>query len=418
MAMLDSHAMSVAERIFRHNAGRDPELVARKYARLATDPFLFLRGTCHLFYADWRGGRVLDSAPRAWVCGDLHLENFGSYKGDNRLAYFDLNDFDEAALAPCTWEIARLLVSLHVARNALGFDLRAARALSRCFLDHYVAALADGKPRWIERSLARGMIGELLRQVELRRRRDFLDQRTRHDGKRRCLLIDGEKLIALKRNEREALLAWFEKFAKQWDDPKFYRPLDVAYRAAGTGSLGLARYAILVRGAGSPNGNLILDMKIAGDSAAGMRLARAQPKWPDDATRIVTVQRRAQAIAPAFLMPVHYAGHDFVLKEMQPSQDRLDLESVGGAVKPLSGAIGAMGRLVAWSALRGGARQDAANADELIAFAQDRAWARPLVEYVEHYAQRVVVDWREFRDTWQDAQGTVSARSKRVRGKR
>lgn len=407
--MLDSRAMSVAERIYRHNAGRDPELVARKYARLATNPFVFLRGTCHLFYGDWHGGRVLDAAPRAWICGDLHLENFGSYKGDNRLAYFDLNDFDEAALAPCSWEIARVLVSLHVARSSLGFDLRQARALTRCFLDHYVTSLADGKARWIERLLARGMIGDLLHQVELRKRRAFLDQRTERDGGRRKLLIDGVKLIALRKNERAELLAWFEQFARHLDGshpktPTFHRPLDAARRAAGTGSLGLTRYAILVRGSGSPHGNVILDMKIAGDSAAGKRLARAQPKWPDEATRIVTVQRRAQAIAPAFLMPVHYAGRTFVLKELQPSQDRLDLKSVAGAAKPLSSAIGAMGQLVAWSALRGSGRQGAANADELTAFAHDRAWQRPLIEYVEDYARQVIADWREFRAAWQDAQ--------------
>ncbi len=87
--------MDIAQRIFRYNAGRDAQLVERKYARIAADPFAFLRGTCHLFYEDWHGGRALDAAPNAWICGDLHLENLGSYKGDNRLAYFDLNDFDE-----------------------------------------------------------------------------------------------------------------------------------------------------------------------------------------------------------------------------------------------------------------------------------------------------------------------------------
>ncbi|TLY50181.1 MAG: DUF2252 domain-containing protein [Gammaproteobacteria bacterium] len=408
--------MRVAERIYRYNAGRDPQLLQRKYARLATDPFVFLRGTCHLFYADWHGGRRLDTAPRAWICGDLHLENFGSYKGDNRLAYFDLNDFDEAALAPCTWEIARVLVSLHVAARSLGLGLREARALSRCFLDHYAAALASDKPRWIERSLARGMIGALLSQVELRRRRDFLDQRTQRDGKLRRLLIDSEKLIALHKDEREQLLAWFEKFAATQPDPKLYRPLDAAVRVAGTGSLGLTRYAILVRGAGSPHGNLILDMKIAVESAAASRLARAQPTWPDEATRIVTVQQRAQAIAPAFLTPVHYAGRDFVLKELQPSQDRLDLQSVEGALKPLSGAISAMGQLVAWSALRGSARQGAANADELVEFARVRTWLRPLIEYAEDYARQVGADWREFRSAWQDEHKTAPAR--RERGKR
>ena len=61
---------------------------------------LFLRGSAHLFHARLKRG-VFKPAPVAWCCGDMHLENFGSYHGDNGLAYFDINDFDEAALAPC-----------------------------------------------------------------------------------------------------------------------------------------------------------------------------------------------------------------------------------------------------------------------------------------------------------------------------
>ncbi|HEY8011453.1 MAG TPA: DUF2252 family protein [Rudaea sp.] len=396
--------MDVAKRIFRFNAGRDARLLERKYARIAADPFVFLRGTCHLFFEDWRGGRELDAAPNAWICGDLHLENLGSYKGDNRLAYFDINDFDEAALAPCTWEVARFLVSLHVGTRSLGLDLREARALSRCFLDAYVAALADGKPRWIERSIADGLIGTLLGRVEQRRRKDFLNRHTVKDGKRRRFLIDDEHLLALKNDEREALLDWFGRYAARQPDAKFYRPLDVAQRIAGTGSLGLARYAILAQGKGSPNGNYVLDLKLAGNSSVGKRLPKRQPEWPDEAMRIVTVQKRMQAIAPAFLTPVDFVDRAFVLKELQPLQDRLDLSAVQGKVKPLSAVIGSMGQLVAWSALRGSGRQGAACADDLIAFAQDSRWTRALIDYVEDYTPKVIADWRRFRKVWQSMQ--------------
>jgi uncharacterized protein (DUF2252 family) len=392
--------VNVAERIYRHNAGRDPDLVARKYARIASDPFLFLRGTCHLFYEDWRGGRVLDAAPQSWICGDLHLENMGSYKGDNRLSYFDLNDFDEAALAPCTWEIARFLVSVHVAARSLGIPLREVRGLSRRFLDAYLAALASGKARWIERAIAQGLIGALLEQVQARKRKAFLDRRTVREGKRRRLVIDGERLVAAAPSDRDALFAWFEHFAARQDNPKFFRPIDVARRGAGTGSLGLRRYAVLVRGNGSPNGNYLLDMKPAGHSSAGERLAWLQPRWKNEAERIVTVQQRMQAIAPAFLMPVHFDRRDWVLKELQPSQDRLDLAAAHGSLPALADAVASMGCLVAWSALRASGRQGAATADDLVAFASSREVIKPLLAYVEAYAAQVAEDWRAFRNAW------------------
>ena len=63
----------------------------------------------------------------------MHLENFGSFKGDNRLAYFDLNDFDEGILAPASWDIARMLTSLRVAAPTLGLQPSEAQAMCEHF---------------------------------------------------------------------------------------------------------------------------------------------------------------------------------------------------------------------------------------------------------------------------------------------
>jgi uncharacterized protein (DUF2252 family) len=92
--------LDIAAEVAKFNSGRDAERLNMKYQRMRTSPFIFLRGTCHLFYKRLPSGGVLEASPRTWVCGDMHLENFGSYKGDNRLVYFDINDFDEACIAP------------------------------------------------------------------------------------------------------------------------------------------------------------------------------------------------------------------------------------------------------------------------------------------------------------------------------
>src|SRR5580693_5096954 len=97
----------IIEEILEFNKGRNPELVKLKYLAMKESPFRFFRGTAHLFYKDIKGSKLLD-APLAFICGDAHLENFGSFKGDNRLAYFDMNDFDEAFLGPVTIDIIRL----------------------------------------------------------------------------------------------------------------------------------------------------------------------------------------------------------------------------------------------------------------------------------------------------------------------
>lgn len=400
----------VHQRILKYNTGRDADLLARKYARIAEDPFLFLRGTCHLFSQDSRRQRELDKAPPAWICGDLHLENFGSYKGENRLSYFDLNDFDEAALAPCTWEPARLLVSLHVAARSLKLPKREVRTLARDYVAAYVGALVDGKARWIERTLAQGMVRDLLDQVGMRKRKLFLDRHTRSIRECRRFVIDGEHLLPVTAKERSRLMKWFEHFAASQERPKFYRPLDVARRVAGTGSLGLPRYVAIVRGKGSPNGNYLLDLKQASPSSVAASLPKLQPRWSSEAQRIVTVQKRAQAIAPAFLMAVEFEKSSFVLKELQPTQDRLDLLQAKGRIEPLASVIVTMGRLTAWSALRGSGRQGAADGDALVDFASGDKWRKQILEFAEAYAADVVVDWREYRQAWRDGAFSVGSK--------
>jgi len=112
-------ATTLVERIKHFNAGCDPNILSLKYRAMRESAFAFYRGTCHLFYEDWPLRSALNDAPAVWICGDLHLENFGSYKAENRLVYFGLTDFDEAVLAPCTWDVARMVTSIFVAAQQL-----------------------------------------------------------------------------------------------------------------------------------------------------------------------------------------------------------------------------------------------------------------------------------------------------------
>ena len=103
--------MSVVSEIHSWNRGRELQRLRLKYGKMETDAFSFFRGTAHLFYRDWPLDTALDDAPLVWACGDLHLENFSAFRGDDGRAYFDVNDFDEAALATASWDLARLLTA-------------------------------------------------------------------------------------------------------------------------------------------------------------------------------------------------------------------------------------------------------------------------------------------------------------------
>ena len=215
--------MNIVKRIQKANAGRDPELLARKYRALRRSPFTFLRGTNGLFYDRLAGSGYDVTAPAVWCCGDLHLQNFGSYRGDNGLVYFDLNDFDGAALAPASWELVRLATSLRVALNELGQSEQRVATLVEALISTYAATLADGKAGWIERDSAQGVVQQLLAQLRDRKRPAFLDSRTVEAKKQRHLLVDGSKALPVPEAERALVAATIDGFAASIGQPAALR---------------------------------------------------------------------------------------------------------------------------------------------------------------------------------------------------
>lgn len=87
--------------------------------------------------------------------------------------------------------------------------------------------------------------------------------RTHRKGKRRPIRIDGRKALAASDKQRMKVTAFMADFAARQNNPAFFQILDVARRITGTGSLGVERYLILVRGRGSPDRNFLLDLKQA-----------------------------------------------------------------------------------------------------------------------------------------------------------
>ncbi len=394
-------ARSCVRSIREFNAGRDPERLALKYRAMRGSAFAFLRGTCHLFYAGLPQSALPDS-PLAWACGDLHMENFGSYKGDNRLVYFDINDFDEAALAPCVCDLVRLLASLLAAAAALGMDDVQALRLCGTLLDAYAAALASGKARWVERETAQGVVRELLDSLHSRGRAHFLDRRTERAGGERSIRTDGRKALPANARDRERIAAFMQEFAAMQARPEFYRVIDIARRIAGTGSLGVARYVILVEGKGSPDGNYLLDLKQALPSALAAQVEARQPRWANEAERVVCLQERVQAVPPAFLRAVKIGGRAYVLKALQPSEDRVALESWQGHFHRLEGLMRSLGEILAWAQLRASGREGSATADELIAFALRKKWRAEIVDLARECSERVAREWSEFCGAYDD----------------
>lgn len=112
----------------RWRASRIPTVEAdleAKHEKLAVSPFTLLRGTYYRFLAQF--GELLPelaAAPKTVAVGDLHVENFGTWRDhDGRLGW-GVNDFDEIDVLPYTVDLVRLATSagLAIAEGHLKLD--------------------------------------------------------------------------------------------------------------------------------------------------------------------------------------------------------------------------------------------------------------------------------------------------------
>jgi hypothetical protein len=118
--------------------------LARKWQKMSAGPFPFLRATY------WRWAETifdicpaLEAAPTVLAVGDIHLENFGTWRDDDGRVVWGVNDFDEAAEMPYVLDLVRLATSAILARPSRVFP---ARNICGAILKGYAHGLKDPRP--------------------------------------------------------------------------------------------------------------------------------------------------------------------------------------------------------------------------------------------------------------------------------
>jgi len=372
-------------------------LLELKYKHMREDKYRFLRAIPHLFYEDTMSHAFLHESPNVWLCGDLHLENLGSYKGDNRVAYFDINDFDECLLGPCLLDISRMLTSIFVASANLNVTKQEAYILCRSFTDTYFEMLGQGYIRDLEKQTTSGAIKQFLKKVQERKRKAFLKKKTKTKRGKTKIIIDGIHTLPLKEGEKKLVIKCLHKWAEGSGNPKFYNVKDITFRIAGTSSLGIKRYIVLVEGRGSLGGYFLIDIKEALPSCIEKFIRVPQPKWKSEAERVVEVQKRILSVPPALLDTINIEKKSFVLKELQPTADRIDYTMFHGNIKKLKNMLENMASITAWSNLRSSGRQGSAIADELIYFAKnEQKLKKEVIDFAFAYSKTIEGYYKEY----------------------
>src|SRR5262245_19285428 len=115
-----------------------------KHQRMRESAFVFLRATFYRWMQWWPlvCAQAAD-APKILAIGDLHLENFGTWRDTEARLNWGVNDFDEAAVLPYTNDLVRLAVSAVLASREEHITI-SLDAVAEAVLDGYEEGVRTG----------------------------------------------------------------------------------------------------------------------------------------------------------------------------------------------------------------------------------------------------------------------------------
>ncbi len=327
-----------------------PDGLREKHERMAKDPFRFFRATCYRF-ARVLPGIVPDRAgtPVVPSVGDAHVENFGTWRdGEGRLVW-GINDFDEAAALPCSYDLMRLATSARLAPDGKGRGRERVAAILdgyRAGLDAPRSCIVDGRAPWMA-----PLLGGALEQDDVK---------------------TGDPLAeaAVPGEVREALVEAMPAGAR-----------DIAYssRQKGGGSLGRPRYLATGWWRGGP---IVREAKALAPSAWDWAASRPGPVGQF----LVLATGRYRAPDPFLAISAGY-----VIRRIAADSRKIDIG--GAAEQALDGdLLRAMGADLAAIHVSGRVSAEPIRADLK---ARDKDWLRDAAKALETSVEANFEAWRE-----------------------
>ena len=278
----------------------DRRALSFKHQQMSLALFPFFRATFYRWVQVWR--EVTEEtaiAPRLLAVGDLHLENFGTWRDVEGRLIWGVNDFDEVYKMPYTMDLVRLVTSAHAAAVEEHIAIRP-RDASDAILEGYRDALREGGRPFVLAENHRW-----LRKIALNRLRDATVFWQR-------LARLGKSQVRLPRNVESQLRKLL---------PDVSMPCEKKRRMAGLGSLGHPRVVLL----GQWHGCYV--------AREAKQLAPSACVWvrgvgPDGQhERYAEILKRAIRVPDPFVSP--YQG--WLLRRLAPDCSRIELVSLPGS---------------------------------------------------------------------------------------
>ncbi|WP_370327347.1 DUF2252 domain-containing protein [Euzebya sp.] len=312
-----------------------------KFEKLAGSLYSFFRGTSLLFYRDIAGEDAW--MPTVLTLGDVHPENFGVMPSADDVPIFGVNDFDEAYYAPFTWDLKRGAVGFMIGAEVEGGKGRKKRRkIARRFVRGYIDGIegfsTDGgeQERQLRLDTAPPLIADLIADA-LQDRSEWLAS-DHQDEYRRGFRNDDDELVKVTSRTEEFQEVLHRLVADNDIDVPArageLRVKDVAMRrGAGTASLGLARYYLMVEGPlADGTDDLIIELKQARRSALAGLVPPTElgidASEQGHGARIAHAQGVQLVRGDVFYGHVDFEGRSFMSRERAPYREDIDLDDL------------------------------------------------------------------------------------------
>ncbi|HTG83950.1 MAG TPA: DUF2252 family protein, partial [Gemmatimonadales bacterium] len=275
----------------------DEQGLKLKQAKMRDSPFAFLRSTFYRWSHHFTAvPDEVRSAPSFLIVGDIHLENFGTWRDREGRLVWGINDFDEAAELPVTSDLVRLATSAVLEARREAFQLTALEAADT-ILEGYWAHLKFGPDPFI-----------------LEDRHAWLRDLASASGNnaqrywRKLLKQQGIDEHTVPEEARELLRSHLPMGATS---VRFFR------RLAGLGSLGRSRFMAVAEWCG---GLVAREAKAAIPSAVHVAVSEV-----DDPTG---PSRRAMEQACRAADPALHIGERWVVRRLSPEARKVEIDEV------------------------------------------------------------------------------------------
>ena len=335
------------------NKTRLEHLVPIHYGRMARSPFAFYRGSADIMAHDLSKTPV--SGISAQICGDAHLSNFGVYASPERRQIFDINDFDETLTGPWEWDVKRLAASIVLAGRQNGYSVQDSKQAVLSCVQRYRKQMQQFAEMnhldvWYFHIDVETLI-ELTRRKQvkqgLERASEQASRRTRIQiFPKLAEVVEGEYRI----KDEPPLIFHYDQQDIEEDNLDTdqgrgfvldylaslplerrvlinrYRPLDLAHKVVGVGSVGTICAIVLALGGSEGDDPLFMQIKEA--SASVLEPYLGTSPFHNHGERVVVGQRMMQAATDILLGWSTFGGRDFYVRQLRDMKFSAEIETM------------------------------------------------------------------------------------------